>query len=136
MQTISMLIYYPAEHISFLGDLGAISMKPETSAHFSRLSCRAWFVYIILDIARDLGQLITIRKQLDDDQNFVKLEFLNELKNRQYALLLKFLINAADSILALSWSLPRASLSDSQVGFIGSISSVCGLLLQWRAHSQ
>ncbi|KAJ9059614.1 hypothetical protein DSO57_1000573 [Entomophthora muscae] len=56
LQLISMLIYYPLEHIYWLGAQGILPAKPKTIGTAAVWSCRAWFTYNVLEF-------INIREQ-------------------------------------------------------------------------
>jgi hypothetical protein len=50
IQVISMLLYYPLEHIYFLGSMGLLNIKPKNVLEASRWSCTFWFVYTFLEV--------------------------------------------------------------------------------------
>uniref|UniRef100_M4BUC1 Uncharacterized protein n=1 Tax=Hyaloperonospora arabidopsidis (strain Emoy2) TaxID=559515 RepID=M4BUC1_HYAAE len=49
LQALSMVVYHPLEHVSYVGFVAPKLLKVD-AMHFSRLSCRAWGVYVLLDI--------------------------------------------------------------------------------------
>ena len=62
LQTASMLVYYPTEHIYWLGEHKVLPWI-QNPARWSRISCRAWAMWIVLDLAVVLYQLDPLWKQ-------------------------------------------------------------------------
>lgn len=48
LQGLSMLVYYPLEHLSYLGSQGVISLPKGRISQYSLWSCRAWAFYVCL----------------------------------------------------------------------------------------
>lgn len=132
------MVYYPAEHVYWLGIHDIIKIK--NADDFSRWSCQAWGWYIVLDIIAILMKLERARKALqlaeasgkrleeNDDTN----SNIAALKNQISDLRIKLIIHFGDLPLALHWSVTKSPMPKWGVGFFGSISSFAGLYLKWK----
>lgn len=52
LQALSMIIYYPLEHLWYLADHGVLPIAPATSGKIATWSCRFWMVYTILQVRK------------------------------------------------------------------------------------
>ena len=123
MQALSLLIYYPMEHVCFLSKKGFFpSIKPH-EASLSRWSSRAWLFYLIVD----LYLVYTEWKKLPD--TIVSDDKDASVKEKR-RLTIKALGIFGDLPLAITWSMEESFLSDSMVGVFGTISSITGISLR------
>lgn len=56
LQALSMIIYFPLEHLWYLAHHGVLPLKPATSGKIATWSCRFWMIYTVLQV-RDLYTL-------------------------------------------------------------------------------
>jgi hypothetical protein len=52
LQTLSLLLYYPLENISYLSGKGVFPLSPAREASWSTWGCRFWAAYVVLDVWR------------------------------------------------------------------------------------
>lgn len=52
LQTLSLLLYYPLENLSYLSGKGVFPLSPAREASWSTWSCRFWAAYVVLDVWR------------------------------------------------------------------------------------
>lgn len=120
VQLLSMLVYYPCEHIYWLGAHQVLLLKPGQGDAWSRWSCRAWALYLVLDLYIEY-----LERQKQQDKKSESL--LSALSSWS-------VINTlADLPLAIHWSLASYPLSNKAVAVLGLISTVAGIQLRWKS---
>jgi hypothetical protein len=116
IQEVSMLLYYPAEHLYWLSvHTNLIFKSEELGGKLSRASCQAWSVYIIVELVK---LTIKLSKSVRDGKRSSK-----EIKN----ILVGMAIQGCDLILAVNWSLQSYPLNPFFIGLFGLISSLLDL---------
>lgn len=139
LQVVSMLVYYPMEHVYWASMRGALTMAD--AEHLSIVSCRAWFLYLAVEACLLLREW----RQLEDPSTFPEaddrgriaealsetLKRQRQLKAKRRALLLRTIAVLGDIPLALTWSVPRSFLSDTWIGMFGTASSIAGIIQKW-----
>jgi len=65
VQAWSMVLYYPLDNVYWLALHEVIPMSEETRDAASRVSCQAWGLYIVLDIA---AYVYNMRKLMDEQK--------------------------------------------------------------------
>lgn len=105
-----MMLYYPAEHVWFLGTLKVIPVTDPDA--WSRQSCRAWALYVLLD----LYSSSRVRTGKRDGEWKVRVTG-----------------QVADFILALHWSVRSYPLPPHAVAVLGLISAMYSSWLQWKS---
>ena len=66
---ISMVLYYPMEHVAFLLWMQPVSSSSENATAWSNgntwshNSCRCWFIYVIADLTQCLVQLVELNQK-------------------------------------------------------------------------
>lgn len=132
IQLYSLLVYYPAEHVYWLGAHKVLQLKDVNE--WSRWSCRAWGLWIVLDIANVLFAMRDLEKksakEADDGSKTVESA---ERKKQREDLRLRFISLMADLPLAIHWSLKSYPLPDFWVGIFGVISTISGTWLKWKS---
>jgi hypothetical protein len=158
IQTWSMMLYYPLEHMYWLSWQGIWPTK--YGDDFSLWSCRAWVVYILLDMIGDSYRLCRLKTEKNRviaiiNSRMSKLSssrtpILSSLSdtqeidlNNQYqsqlaridqhiwVIYVKIGINLCDLPLAVTWSLRSDPLPLIPTALFGTISSSVGLYLKW-----
>ncbi|CAI5732740.1 unnamed protein product [Peronospora farinosa] len=136
LQALSMMIYYPLEHVSYVGFV-APKLLTVDAMNISRQSCRAWGVYILLDIyanALRIRALTTKEKQLMEQQDLVDEERSTQLASIQarrrelYYVQLRNFFYAGPCI---HWSLEKGFLPDRLVSFLCAAEAIVGLWRSW-----
>ncbi|EPZ36382.1 hypothetical protein ROZALSC1DRAFT_29719 [Rozella allomycis CSF55] len=143
-QGLSMMVYYPCEHVYWLGIHKILDLKDVDS--WSRWSCQAWAIYIILDIfviisklsntIKKMGSIKIKIKSAKKDEDFIKLKkYQEEIKvceNQKNDFYLRLIGYVGDLPLAIHWSLKNPILSPIGVGILGTISSIAGISMKWK----
>lgn len=65
LQALTMLLYYPLEHLSFLTSKHVLSLSPTRSAKYALWSTRAWAAYVLLQFfhLREDWKLVQMRER-------------------------------------------------------------------------
>ncbi|CAH7689111.1 peroxisomal biogenesis factor 11 [Phakopsora pachyrhizi] len=144
LQVVSMLIYYPLEHLYFLGLKKVLPVPPKVIGLAALYSCRAWATYTALHffhLWEDLKQVERERKQIiqSNDTSINKSDQSAELKKiegSRAAILNGLLVNLAYTPLTIHWSL-RKGLYSSEVitGVCGVVAAVAQLRAGWKASA-
>lgn len=138
VQAVSMLGYYPLEHIAWLSDYGVIpTINTDPLWRYSSLS---WWVYVVLDLVvaycrhKSLNAQITrsLHRATSDNSAELKKEIANLLHQRT-RLRLQVLSMLCDFVLAWHWSVKKSPFSDLHIGVVGSIGSLVGFYFRWKA---
>lgn len=123
-------LYYPCEHVAWAADAGLISVK---SDKWWLLSTVLWGSSLLLSILRSLRVLVLLKKKLkkcekSDDGRSRAVELRGQVSSE----LLSLLSSAADFTNAVHWMPPgflwAGHFPEWTVGFMGTISSVIGLI--------
>lgn len=127
LQLYAMLVYYPTEHVYWLGSHKVLDI--EQADKWSRWSCRAWAVYILLDLVAIYHQLQPLNDKIriaaDPKQQ-------KQLEEERDELVIRATVCMADLPMALHWSLASYPLSDLTIGTLGLISAVGSTYLKWK----
>jgi len=139
LQCFTMLIYYPTEHVWFLGSLGLLPSGVDYDL-FSRISCMAWAAYLLLDLwtlyRSRRHQISLYRAKLKKDGESQS-ERQPEAESTSIDPLPEYLAqqvrNVCDLILASHWSLVTGPLTDTTVGALGLCASLVTLYFKWKS---
>jgi len=113
-QHISMLFYYPLEHIAWLRDLKVLSGP---TGHLWRGSSQAWAVWVVLEI------ILTWKRYKDPKTTPAE-------KSAIRLYLFKCL---TDFILAYHWSVRKSPFSEMTIGWVGLLGTSASLYPKWAA---
>jgi len=138
IENISMLVYYPSEHIAWASSREIIFGFDSNKLY--KWSCRAWLLYILLDILTDCNNFLKLKIKsqimykdvVDDQPDKIPEEHLADIKSLRQTNLLKFVQNFSDMVLAINWSVDNGPVSDLGLGVAGSIASFVGFYLRWK----
>ncbi|KAG8906827.1 hypothetical protein FRB99_006002 [Tulasnella sp. 403] len=150
LQALSMLVYYPLEHLYYFGAHSIYNISPAKLASLSLWSTRAWTVYILLhflhlreDVAHLIARGQALRRKLRQSRevkekagldikapdNEVEAE-IQAIKKRRTAILVDFVVNLAYFPQTVHWSLEKGYFTNdiwmSLFGFIAGIASFKG----------
>lgn len=110
-QLVSLLAYYPLEHIYYLNEYRLIQVRQPD--WYSRASCKAWLVFILLYLAQGVYRLLSQRKLPPTPK------------------LISLTKNVCDLPLAIHWSSEHAVLSNLSVGVLGVAGSLLDVYNRW-----
>jgi hypothetical protein len=115
IQGLSMLIYYPFEHLYYLGSQGILPIPKERTNKYSLWSCRAWALYVCLQFLhlREDWKLLKRRERAiardaatPGEKHMTTAEELQvaiEMKNRKNVILNELLVNVGYLPLTIHW---------------------------------
>ena len=129
VKTLSMFVYYPAEHIYFMGSHKVFNIANADS--WSRISCRAWAVYIIADMISSYKRYRQVVKALEGGKSTDSSK-MKELESEHDDLMFRGVNILADLCLAIHWSLESYPLPPIVVGVLGLVSAVCSARLKGK----
>ncbi|KIM27539.1 hypothetical protein M408DRAFT_329981 [Serendipita vermifera MAFF 305830] len=162
LQALSMLVYYPLEHLSFLSTKKVISLSPTCTTKYSLWSSRAWAIYVVLQflhlredwglvmmreraLKRDARTTITTattsstregEKQLGASMSaYAEEQHLQaEILKRKSAIINELIVNLGYLPLTVHWSLKTGLFkNDVWVHVFGMIAAVYSFRGSWRA---
>ncbi|TIB66971.1 hypothetical protein E3P77_01898 [Wallemia ichthyophaga] len=125
LQALSMIIYFPLEHLWYLAHHGVLPLKPATSGKIATWSCRFWMIYTVLQLVHNYDNHALLLK--DKQRDVQEEKGVNKLAlDTQYkAIVDDTIINLAYLPLTLHWSLPTGIFSnDAWVGLFGSVAAL------------
>ncbi|EQC39128.1 hypothetical protein SDRG_03336 [Saprolegnia diclina VS20] len=141
LQVYSMLLYYPLEHVSFVGFVAPKWFNVD-AMRAMRQSCMAWTVYVVLDMYANHLRLTKLAKRekmleakiIDEANPDAVAERATELatiqSTRQY-----LIINQWRNVLFLPncihWSSERGIIPEVLVQFLGFAEGVLGIWQTW-----
>ncbi|KAI8084805.1 peroxisomal biogenesis factor 11 [Halteromyces radiatus] len=142
LQNWANVIYYPLEHIYWLGAHQVIPLSEEKTNKIGMWSCRFWATYVVLEYVRLLEQYRLLRRretslmkrikagdvQTDEDP---ELE-MALIKKERTAMVVNTCINSGYLPLTVHWSLENSSFPDVLVGVCGGFASIFQIYAAWR----
>ncbi|KAA1065899.1 hypothetical protein PGT21_014689 [Puccinia graminis f. sp. tritici] len=150
LQVISMLIYYPLEHLYFLASKGVLPLSSRLINKAALYSCRAWAAYTLLHffhLWEELKLLEPERRRLQALQagtdfdtprkpNPAIATSLQEMEGRRAAIINGLVVNLAYTPLTLHWSLPKGLYGSELVtGICGFVAAIAQLRAGWKASA-
>ncbi|KAG0301356.1 hypothetical protein BGZ98_008427 [Dissophora globulifera] len=151
LQNICNLIYYPLEHIYWLGAHEIIPISMEKTNRIAIWSCRFWAAYVALQFVHLAEEyrlyktrLLTIEAQVKAadkkaketgepvDKSVYKTE-LAALRTEKKGIFINTIINTGYLPLTVHWSLEKSSFPDVGVGIFGGIAAVAQFYVTWKS---
>ncbi|WAR57513.1 hypothetical protein PtB15_8B563 [Puccinia triticina] len=151
LQVISMLIYYPDEHLYFLASKGVLPLSPRLINKAALYSCRAWAAYTLLHffhLREELKLLEPERRRLQALQAGTDFDTPRkpspavaaspqEMEGRRAALINGLIVNLAYTPLTLHWSMPKGLYGSELItGIWGLVAAVAQLRAGWKASAK
>lgn len=130
LQNLVNVLYYPLEHLYWLGAHSVIPISPQTRDKIGMWSCRFWASYVILYFYQLFEEFKMLQQKKLPKPT---LEELKVIQSEQRVLLLNTVVNSAYFPLTVHWSLEKSSLSDLGVGVFGTIAAIGQIILAWKA---
>ncbi|CDH58280.1 hypothetical protein RO3G_04077 [Lichtheimia corymbifera JMRC:FSU:9682] len=142
IQNLSMLFYYPLEHLYWLGAHQIVPMTENKANKISVWSCRAWAVWVILEFVR-LGEQYRVLKhretgllkrikagdiESDEDPEAE----MASMKAERSSIFVNTMMNIGYFPLTLHWSREAGLIPDVVVGMCGGFASLFQLYAAWR----
>ncbi|KAF9160929.1 hypothetical protein DFQ27_004185 [Actinomortierella ambigua] len=151
LQNICNLIYYPLEHIYWLGAHEVIPISMKKTNAIAIWSCRFWAAYVLLQFVH-LGEeyrlykqrLTGLQAQIKEadaqarasgapvDKTVYKTE-MAALKAEKKGILINTIINTGYMPLTVHWSLENSTFPDVGVGIFGGIAAVAQFYVAWKS---
>ncbi|KAF9434904.1 hypothetical protein BGZ76_007229 [Entomortierella beljakovae] len=151
LQNICNLIYYPLEHIYWLGAHEVIPISMEKTNTIAIWSCRFWAAYVALQFVhlaeeyrlykvrlnetRAQGKLAD-KKAKETGEPVDKTEYksaLSALRAEKKGILINTIINTGYLPLTVHWSLEKSSFPDVGVGIFGGIAAIAQFYVAWKS---
>ncbi|KAF8511510.1 peroxisomal biogenesis factor 11 [Gautieria morchelliformis] len=149
LQGLSMLIYYPLEHLYYFTSHSILpsrfSPSPSANAKIAVWSCRAWAAYVVLQFLhlREDWKLLKLReralrrdstKTTGDGESSLTSPEHTEVAQRKNAIWDEFMVNVGYLPLTLHWSLQNGLFtSEAWVGIFGTIAALNSFRGGWTA---
>ncbi|KAH9815820.1 peroxisomal biogenesis factor 11 [Melampsora americana] len=135
LEVLSMLVYYPLEHIYFLTAKHVLPFSARTASKASLYSCRAWATYTFLHLSY-LWHCIQQLNQEEDQylEGDVEKKDRKKFHEQRAALMNGVIINLAYAPLTLHWSLSQGLYrSESITALCGIVAALGQLRAAWKA---
>lgn len=151
LQNICNLIYYPLEHIYWLGAHEIIPITMEKTNKIAIWSCRFWAAYVALQfihLAEEYrlyknrlqsiqGQIRAADKKAKEtgepvDKTVFKTE-MAALKAEKKGIWINTIINTGYLPLTVHWSLEKSSFPDVGVGMFGGVAALAQFYVAWKS---
>ncbi|KAG0006450.1 hypothetical protein BGZ65_007856 [Modicella reniformis] len=151
LQNICNLIYYPLEHIYWLGVHEVIPISMEKTNKIAIWSCRFWAAYVVLQFVHlaEEHRLYKVRLHAveakvkaadktakETGQPVDKTEYKTELaalKVEKKGIFINTVINTGYLPLTVHWSLENSTFPDVGVGIFGGIAALVQLYVTWKS---
>ncbi|KAH9818256.1 peroxisomal biogenesis factor 11 [Melampsora americana] len=135
LEVLSMLVYYPLEHIYFLTAKHVLSFSARTASKASLYSCRAWATYTFLHLSYLWHCIQQLNREEDQylEQDVEKKD-RKKFQEQRAALMNGVMINLAYAPLTLHWSLSQGLYSSESItALCGIVAALGQLRAAWKA---
>ncbi|KAL1929670.1 hypothetical protein VTP01DRAFT_1808 [Rhizomucor pusillus] len=136
------VIYYPLEHIYWLGAHQVIPLSEDKTNKIGMWSCRFWAAYVVLEFGRLYEQYRNLKsretallkriKAGDVESDEDPEAEMASIKAERSSLFVNTMINSGYFPLTLHWSLEQGCISDVMVGIFGGFASIFQIYAAWR----
>lgn len=147
LQNVMNFLYYPLEHIYWLGAHKIVSLSEEKINRIGIWSCRFWAAYVVLYFAQlwEEYKILKLKEKSlrlavktassNTDEKLVDIQKkeIKDIKTAKCNLLVNTIINTAYFPLTIHWSLENSSFPDVGVGICGTIASIAQLYTAWKS---
>ncbi|KAI8065687.1 peroxisomal biogenesis factor 11 [Gongronella butleri] len=142
LQNWANVIYYPLEHIYWLGAHQVIPMTEQKTNKIGIWSCRFWATYVVLEYVRLYEQYRMLRARETSLLKRIKAGDINDdedpeqemaaMKRERWAMLVNLGINSGYFPLTVHWSIENSGFPDVMVGVCGGFASLLQIYAAWR----
>ncbi|KAI9029915.1 peroxisomal biogenesis factor 11 [Phycomyces nitens] len=143
LQNWCNVIYYPLEHIYWLGAHQIIPLSQKKTDFIGMWSCRFWAAYVVLEYGRLADQyqglkgretgLLKRMKAGDIEADEDPEAEMASIKAERNSMLINACINTGYLPLTVHWSLEKSSFPDVLVGVFGGAASIFQIYSAWKA---
>ncbi|CEG69821.1 hypothetical protein RMATCC62417_05825 [Rhizopus microsporus] len=143
LQNWSNIIYYPLEHIYWLGAHQVIPISEEKTNKIGMWSCRFWAAYVILEYGRLAEQYRNLRNRETSLLKRIKAGDIEThedpeaemaaIKAERSSMIVNTCINTGYLPLTVHWSLEKSSFPDVLVGVFGGFASIFQIYAAWQS---
>ncbi|KAG0349886.1 hypothetical protein BG005_010579 [Podila minutissima] len=151
LQNICNLIYYPLEHIYWLGAHEVIPISMETTNKISLWSCRFWAAYVVLQFIHLVEEYRLYKHRVQSVQEQIKAADvkaketgepadktvykaeLKALQAEKKGIWINTIINTGYLPLTVHWSLENSSFPDVGVGMFGGVAALAQFYVAWKS---
>ncbi|KAG1470746.1 hypothetical protein G6F56_002501 [Rhizopus delemar] len=143
LQNWANIIYYPLEHIYWLGAHQVIPISEEKTNKIGMWSCRFWAVYVVLEYGRLAEQYKNLKnretsllkriKSGDIEINEDPEAEMATIKAERSSMIINTCINTGYLPLTVHWSLERSNFPDVLVGVFGGFASIFQIYSAWQS---
>ncbi|CAO3625962.1 unnamed protein product [Cunninghamella blakesleeana] len=143
LQNWANVIYYPLEHIYWLGAHEVIPLSQKKTDQIGIWSCRFWASYVLLEYVRLLEQYRLLRQRettllkrikagdLADDEDPEK--EMAAMKKERTSMIVNTCINSGYLPLTIHWSIENSTFPDVLVGVCGGFASLFQIYAAWKS---
>ncbi|KAG2190575.1 hypothetical protein INT46_000562 [Mucor plumbeus] len=145
LQNWANIIYYPLEHIYWLGAHQVIPISEEKTNKIGMWSCRFWAAYVILEYGRLGEQYRNLKKRETGLLKRIKAGDIEthedpeaemaSIKAERTSMIVNTCINTGYLPLTVHWSLEKSSFPDVLVGVFGGFASIFQIYAAWQASA-
>ncbi|SAM01921.1 hypothetical protein [Absidia glauca] len=142
LQNWANVIYYPLEHIYWLGAHQVIPLSQAKTDRIGIWSCRFWASYVVLEYVRLLEQYRLLRQRETSLVKRIKAGDIQDeedpelemalIKKERTAMVVNTCINSGYLPLTVHWSLENSTFPDVMVGVCGGFAAIFQIYAAWR----
>ncbi|KAG2224459.1 hypothetical protein INT45_010525 [Circinella minor] len=143
VQNLSMIIYYPLEHVYWLSAHDVLPISEKKTNSIGIWSCRFWAAWVVIEYGRLAEQYRLLKKREtgllkrikggDIETNEDPEAEMASIKAERSSILINTLINSGYLPLTVHWSLEKGLISDVLVGVFGGFTSILQVYAAWCA---
>ncbi|KAI7907064.1 peroxisomal biogenesis factor 11 [Cokeromyces recurvatus] len=143
LQNWANIIYYPLEHIYWLGAHDVIPLSEEKTNKIGIWSCRFWAAYVILEYGRLMEQYKDLKRRETGLLKRIKAGDIEtcedpeaemaSIKAERITMFVNTCINTGYLPLTIHWSLEKSNFPDVLVGVFGGFASIFQIYSAWKA---
>ncbi|CAG8478316.1 10065_t:CDS:2 [Diversispora eburnea] len=141
VQNLSMIIYYPLEHIYWLASHKIIKLSESKINKIGIWSCRFWAAYVLLQfwhLATEWSLLKRKRrdiiKKVDEDEEEIRKQ-KRELKSEGERIFRETISSIGYLPLTVHWSIENSTFPEIGVGIFGTLAAFFQLTGAWKGTS-
>ncbi|KAI9295626.1 hypothetical protein K502DRAFT_341559 [Neoconidiobolus thromboides FSU 785] len=124
LQLVSMLFYYPLEHIYWLGSHSVLPVSPKTIMLSAKYSCRAWLIYNLVELYNIIIKYQKLIK-MEKEEEF---ELKSVAKKEKYELSVHTFSMICYTYMATHYSLDQSPFNPTSVDVAGFAAALAAYL--------
>eukprot|EP01125_Pyxidicula_operculata_P014701 TRINITY_DN4929_c0_g1_i1.p1 TRINITY_DN4929_c0_g1~~TRINITY_DN4929_c0_g1_i1.p1 ORF type:complete len:218 (-),score=23.65 TRINITY_DN4929_c0_g1_i1:37-690(-) len=123
IENVINVIYFPLEHLYWLGAHEIIPLSKETINKIGLWSCRFWAAYVLVYFVHLWEDWKVAKKSLDK----------NNLRKEKRRILVELIINLSYFPMTLHWSVEKSPIPEISIGFLGTLASIFQINAAWKS---